>query len=437
LVFRGTSTVNSLGHLEIGGVDTIKLAEQFGTPLFVYDAKLIKERARLFKKTVEKINGKVYYASKAFTSIAIYQLLAAEGFNFDVVSGGEFYTAIKAGVNPQNILFHGNNKSKQELEFTIENNIGCIVIDNDYEIELIEEIANSTGKVVTVLMRVTPGVEAFTHKYIITGHEDSKFGFDLYNGHAEQALVRLINNKNINLLGIHKHIGSQIFDSSGYIAALDRTFNKLKEWKETLNYSPAVLNIGGGFGIRYTANDEPESIEAYMKIVVDKFLSLCEEHDIPTPELWIEPGRSVVAEAGTTLYTLGARKDIPDIRTFLSVDGGMSDNLRPALYQAKYEAAVANKMNEKLTETVTIAGKCCETGDLLIEKLETPQTAPNDILAVFCTGAYGYSMANNYNRLPRPAVVFVEDGVSQLVIRRETYEDLISRELQYENKVRV
>ena len=434
MILRGTASINGQGHLEIGGMDTEQLVEKYGTPLMVYDVALIKERARMFLRVVNQkgVVGRVFYATKALNTTALLQLLAQEGMGFDVVSGGEFYTALKAGVNPKNILFHGNNKNREELELALSNGIGTIVIDNFYEIELLEQVAKQLGVVVSCLLRVTPGVDAYTHKYIITGNEDSKFGFDLNNGQADRALSYLHNHEVFDLKGIHSHIGSQIFGEEGYMIAMDRVFSKLLEWKIQHGFTPRVLNIGGGFGIRYSMRDHLKPYEGFITLVVEKFIKRCHEIDIPVPQLWIEPGRSVVGEAGTTLYTIGARKEIPGIRTYVSVNGGMTDNIRPALYQAVYEAVLSNRMLDETEEEVTIAGRCCESADVLVENIKLAQAKPGDTLAIFCTGAYGYSMASNYNKVPRPAVVFVENFKDQLVVRRETYDDLIQYDFPLE-----
>ena len=434
MILRGTASINGQGHLEIGGMDTEQLVEKYGTPLMVYDVALIKERARMFLRVVNQkgVVGRAFYATKALNTTALLQLLAQEGMGFDVVSGGEFYTALKAGVNPKNILFHGNNKNREELELALSNGIGTIVIDNFYEIELLEQVAKQLGVVVSCLLRVTPGVDAYTHKYIITGNEDSKFGFDLNNGQADRALSYLHNHEVFDLKGIHSHIGSQIFGEEGYMIAMDRVFSKLLEWKIQHGFTPRVLNIGGGFGIRYSMCDHLKPYEGFITLVVEKFIKRCHEIDIPVPQLWIEPGRSVVGEAGTTLYTIGARKEIPGIRTYVSVNGGMTDNIRPALYQAVYEAVLSNRMLDETEEEVTIAGRCCESADVLVENIKLAQAKPGDTLAIFCTGAYGYSMASNYNKVPRPAVVFVENFKDQLVVRRETYDDLIQYDFPLE-----
>ncbi|MGM0899956.1 diaminopimelate decarboxylase [Mesobacillus maritimus] len=428
---HGTAKVNDRGHLEIGGMDTVALVEQYGTPLYVYDVALIRERAQSFKKTFEALGVKaqVAYASKAFSTVAMVQLADEEGLSLDVVSGGELYTAIAAGFPADKIHFHGNNKSLEELDMAIEKEIGCFVVDNFYELELLDELCRSREKVVNILLRVTPGIEAHTHDYILTGQDDSKFGFGLLNGQADEAISIGLNSKNLNLLGVHCHIGSQIFETTGFLVAAKKIFEKLKQWKDEKSFEAKVLNLGGGFGIRYTKEDDPIPASQYVEEIIDEVRKHADRYQMSMPEIWIEPGRSMVGDAGTTLYRVGSRKEVPSVRQYLAVDGGMSDNLRPALYQAKYEAILANKALVEPEETVSIAGKCCESGDMLIWDLPLPKSESADILAVFCTGAYGYSMANNYNRIPRPPVVFVENGKARLVVKRESYEDMVRLDL--------
>jgi diaminopimelate decarboxylase len=431
MYLHGSTLVNSKGNLEIGGVDAVELAQQFGTPLYVYDVALIRERSRGFMQAFldEKLNAQVAYASKAFSTIAMIQLAEEEGLSLDVVSGGELYTALTAGFPIERIHFHGNNKSRKELEMAIEHKIGCIVIDNFYEIELIKEISREKNANVKVLLRVTPGIEAHTHDYILTGQEDSKFGFGLQNGQAEAALKAVLECENFDVLGLHCHIGSQIFETTGFLLAASKIVEMLHTWKQQLSFEARVLNLGGGFGIRYTKEDEPLHPAKYVREIIKEVKKLTEEYSLAMPEIWIEPGRSLVGDAGITLYHVGSSKEVPGIRKYLAVDGGMTDNIRPALYRAKYEAVLANKPLAEVKETVSIAGKCCESGDMLIWDLPLPEAEEDDILAVFCTGAYGYSMANNYNRLPRPAVVFAENGKATLVVKRETYEDLVRLDL--------
>lgn len=422
----GTQAVNDKGHLTIGDVDTVDLAKTYGTPLVIYDIALFRERAKAFKETFKRvgINAQVAYASKAFSTIAIYEVAAQEGLSLDVVSGGELYTAAKADFPREKIHFHGNNKSVAEIEYAFDEKIGCIVIDNFLEIDIVKEISERRKQKMDVLLRVTPGVEAHTHDYITTGQEDSKFGFDLKNGQADKAFQQLLNHAYINVLGMHCHIGSQIFETAAFRFAAEALMVKMIAWRDEHNFICRVLNLGGGFGIRYTEKDTPLEPSVYVEEMANIVVAMTNTSNYPVPEIWIEPGRSLVGDAGTTIYTAGSKKIVPGVRTYIAVDGGMSDNIRPALYGAEYTAVTANRMNEKQETQVTIAGKCCESGDKLIEEAFVADPVVGDIIATFCTGAYSYSMSSNYNRLPRPAVVFVEDGTEQLVIRRETYDDI-------------
>ncbi|MFJ8065182.1 diaminopimelate decarboxylase [Psychrobacillus sp. NPDC096426] len=431
MVTISTHAVNEKGHLVLGGMDSLELAKTYGTPLFVYDLSLIRERARAFIQTFKEQNvpAQVAYASKAFSSVAMYQVMKQENLSLDVVSSGELYTAIKAGFPVDRIHFHGNNKSKEELLLAIEHNIGCIVVDNFYEIELLKQLTAEHNQKVNILLRVTPGVEAHTHDYITTGQQDSKFGFDLINGQADLAFQKVYEDDFIQLLGLHCHIGSQIFETIGFKVAAEKLIKKMIEWHHDYDFECTVLNLGGGFGIKYTKEDTPLEPSVYVKEMIMVVKSLIAETNFAMPEIWIEPGRSLVGDAGTSLYTIGSEKEVPDVRNYLAVDGGMSDNIRPALYGALYDAVIANKLDEKADEAYTIAGKCCESGDKLIEHIELPKAEPGDILAMFCTGAYGYAMASNYNRLARPAVVFVENGKHQLAVRRETLEDIVHLDL--------
>ncbi|GAB3052547.1 diaminopimelate decarboxylase [Virgibacillus ainsalahensis] len=425
--------VNLNGHLEIGGIDTTILAEKYGTPLYVYDVEMIRNNCRAFVNTFQELDVKarVAYASKAFSSIAMLQVAKEEGLCLDVVSEGELYTALQADFPPERIHLHGNNKSLQELTMAIEHDIGCIVVDNFYEIEMIGSLLEKYEKKMNVLMRVTPGIKSDTHHYIMTGNEDSKFGFNLQNGQAEEAFNKLYNHELIQFKGLHCHIGSQIFETKGFIMAINVLFDNISKWNTLYGYVPEVLNLGGGFGIRYIGEDSPLPLHKYAEKLTDAVKDGAEKLNIAIPEIWIEPGRAIVGNAGITLYSVGATKQIPEIRNYVSVDGGMTDNLRPALYQAKYEAVLANKANHEPQDTVSIAGKCCESGDMLIWDLPLPEVDHGDILAVFSTGAYGYSMANHYNRLPKAAVVFVENGRDKLVVKRETYEDVVRNDLSY------
>jgi diaminopimelate decarboxylase len=428
---HGTSRINEKGRLEIGGCDTVELAERFGTPLFVYDEALIRQTCREFHEAFRRsgFSYQVAYASKAFCTTAMCRLAAEEGMSLDVVSAGELYTALKADFPVDRIHFHGNNKTPDEIRFALQAGVGCFVVDNFYELDLLDSLAGQAGVVQNVLLRITPGVEAHTHEYVQTGKQDTKFGFDLGNGQAEKAVKTALKKKNIALTGLHSHIGSQIFETTGFTLAVDRMVAFYAWIVKSEKVPLSVLNLGGGFGIRYTAEDDPLPVARYVEAITDEVARAAAVHGIEKPEIWIEPGRSIVGPAGTTLYTVGSRKEIPDVRTYVAVDGGMTDNPRPALYQAKYEAMVANKANRKPRETVSVAGKCCESGDMLIWDVELPELEPNDILAVSCTGAYNYSMASNYNRIPRPAVVFVYEGRADLVVRRESLEDIVQNDL--------
>ncbi|WP_125549195.1 diaminopimelate decarboxylase [Loigolactobacillus zhaoyuanensis] len=421
----GTQATNQAGHLSIGGVDTLALAHEYGTPLIVYDVALIKQRIAEFKQVFEEagVAYKVTYASKAFTAIAMYQLLAEQGVGCDVVSGGEIYTAQQAGFPLANASFHGNNKTAAELEYALTAGVGTIVLDNFHEIDLLNDILTRHEQSIDVLLRIAPGISAHTHEYIMTGQEDSKFGFDLKSGQATQAFEKVQALPRLNLRGVHCHIGSQIFETNGFEMAATAMIDLLVQWAQT-GFTAEVLNLGGGFGVRYTAADQPLAPQEYVRDIVKVVKQQAAAAKLPLPEIWIEPGRSMVAEAGTSLYTIGSRKDLPGIRHYVAVDGGMGDNIRPALYEAKYSAVLANAPEAEPVETVSIAGKYCESGDMLLWDLPLPQSQPGDVLAMFVTGAYGYSMASNYNRNPRPAVVFVENGAARLIIKRETYADM-------------
>jgi diaminopimelate decarboxylase len=437
--FYGSAKINNRHHLEIGGVDTVELVEKYGTPLYVYDVALIRERARGFRDTFKRlgIKAQVAYASKAFSTIAMVQLVKEEGLSLDVVSGGELYTAIAAQFPTEKIHFHGNNKSIEELKMALDYQIGCIVVDNFLELHLLMDLCEQRDTKTQILLRVTPGIEAHTHDYILTGQEDSKFGFDLQNGQAEKALRMALESDRLEVLGVHCHIGSQIFDTTGFVLATKKIFEKLNEWKSGFGYTSTVLNLGGGFGIRYTQEDEPIPTSSYVEEIISEVKNQVVKYNMELPEIWIEPGRSLVGDAGTTLYKIGSTKEVPDVRKYVAVDGGMTDNIRPALYQAKYEAVLANRPLDEVEEKVSIAGKCCESGDMLIWDLPLPKADNNDVLAVFCTGAYGYSMSNNYNRIPRPPVVFVENGITQLVVKRESFDDLIRLDVALKEQVKL
>lgn len=425
---------NTKGHLTIGGIDALNLAKNFGTPLMVYDVTQIRKQFQSFQQAFnqQKVAYAISYASKAFTAIAIYQVINQLGGKIDVVSGGELYTALKAGFPPAKISFHGNNKTKAELLLAVKKHVGVIILDNFYEIALLSQVLNETQSKTLVMLRVTPGVTAHTHEYDQTGQEDSKFGFDVKSGQAEKAFLQVQANKKMKLIGIHSHIGSQILETAGFKLEIQKLMELLNQWAQKYSYQPQVLNLGGGFGIRYTAKDQVLAAKTFVDEIVETVRDYAYKFHLEMPEIWIEPGRSIVGNAGYSLYTVGSEKKVPGLLPYLAVDGGMGDNIRPALYQADYEALLARCPKEKPTETVRLVGRYCESGDILIKKLPLPPAKPGDIIAMLATGAYGYSMASNYNRVPRPAVIFVENGKAQEVIKRETYADLISHDCFYQ-----
>ena len=425
---------NTQGHLIIGGVDALELAKKFGTPLVVYDVQKIKRQFQAFQNAFEKeqINYAISYASKAFATIAIYQVINKLGGHIDVVSGGELFTALKAGFPAAKISFHGNNKTPDELLMAVQNHVGVIILDNFTEIKLLKRILNQTNTRVQVMLRVTPGVSAHTHEYDQTGQEDSKFGFDIRSGQAEQAFLQVKANPQMELIGLHAHIGSQILAAEGFKLEVEKLLKLVNDWKQKYDYQPRVLNLGGGFGIRYTAQDDTLTAQTFISQIVQTVKKYAQAGHLKMPAIWIEPGRSIVGEAGYNLYTIGARKEVPGLLPYVAVDGGMGDNIRPALYQAQYEAVLAEKPHAEPVETVRLAGRYCESGDIIINKLALPKSRPGDVIAVLATGAYGYSMAANYNRVPRPAVVFAENGQAQVVVTRETYADIVSHDRFYQ-----
>jgi len=428
MYLHGTSRVNEAGQLVIGGVEAAELAQRFGTPLYVYDEALIRQTIRAYKAAFEKsgLRYDIAYASKAFCTMAMCRLVADEGLSIDVVSGGELYTALKAGFPPERIHFHGNNKTPEEIEQALEAGIGLFIVDSFHELQVLGALATEKGLVADIELRLSPGVEVHTHDYISTGQEDSKFGFSIAKGTARQAVEQALQTKGVRLVGLHCHIGSQIFETEGFKTAVARMADFYVMCQRELGaVDLSILNVGGGFGIRYTEEDTPLEPGAYIDAIAEAVKAEFARLDAEIPEVAIEPGRSVVGNAGTTLYTIGSTKDIPGVRKYVSVDGGMADNPRPALYQAVYEAMIANRADEEPTELVSIAGKACESGDMLIWDVKLPEVKAGDILAVSCTGAYNYAMASNYNRLVRPAVVFVHEGEADLVVKRETKDDLI------------
>ncbi|WP_152394011.1 diaminopimelate decarboxylase [Paenibacillus guangzhouensis] len=431
MYLHGTSKINSKGHLEIGGCDVTDLKAQFGTPLYIVDEELVRKRCREYIAAFREsgLNFQVAYASKAFCVMAMCRLADEEGLSLDVVSDGELYTALQAGFPAHRIHFHGNNKTVEEIEMAIDARIGCFVVDNFIELHLLNAIAAEKGQRVNILLRVTPGVEAHTHEYISTGQTDSKFGFDIGNGSAFVAVREASELANLELLGVHSHIGSQIFEVEGFQMAVERVAAFALRVRDELQVTFKVVNLGGGFGIRYVEGDTPLQVSQYVKAITDGVKTHFAALGDTLPEIWVEPGRSIVGDAGTTLYTVGTSKEIPGVRKYVAVDGGMTDNPRPALYESKYEAILANRAKEEAVETVSIAGKCCESGDMLIWDLELPKVNSGDLLAVACTGAYNYAMASNYNRIRRPSVVFAKDGQADLVVARESFDNIVGNDL--------
>ncbi len=420
-------SVNEKGHLTIGGADTVELAEKYGTPAYIFDENEIRNNLREFKKSIDENyggNGLVVYASKAFCCKEMCRICAQEGTGIDVVSGGELYTALSVGFPTDRIVFHGNNKTHDELVMAVTNNVGRIIVDNVTELESLNEVAASQGKTVGIMLRIKPGIDAHTHDFIRTGQIDSKFGFALETGEAMAAVKEALKMPNIKLRGLHCHIGSQIFDLDPFELAATVMLDLFNDIKDQTGVELEELNLGGGFGIKYLKTDRPRPFADYMRKVAETVNSYSAKLGLKTPFILIEPGRAVVGAAGLTLYTVGAVKNIPDVRTYVSIDGGMGDNPRYALYQSHYELVCANKASEKRTETVTVAGKCCESGDLIQEWTHIQPVEPGDIIAVLSTGAYNYSMASNYNRIPRLPAVMVKDGESRIIIKRETYEQV-------------
>ncbi|BAH05587.1 diaminopimelate decarboxylase [Clostridium kluyveri] len=416
--------------LYIGGISTEKLIEDYGTPLYVIDEKLVRDKCRRYYKAFKAHkNNKVTYAGKAFLNLAMCQIINSEGLYLDVVSEGELYTALKSGFPMEKIYFHGNNKTLEEIEMGIDLEVGRFVVDNLYEMDKINSLAKEKGKIQKVLLRITPGIEAHTHEYIKTGQIDSKFGFTMINGEIIDVVKKAISLSNIKLTGIHCHIGSQIFETKPYEDEVEIMLKLVRKIKDETGYEVEELDLGGGFGIYYTPEDKPKTVEDFCSIILERAEMKSKELGIRVPSLVIEPGRSIIGNAGTTLYTIGAIKEIPGVRKYVSVDGGMVDNIRPALYNAPYECTVANRVEDDSKEVVTIAGKCCESGDVLIKNVQLPKVQSGDILAVFTTGAYGYSMASNYNKIPIPAVVLVKNGQSRLISKRQSFDNMIENQI--------
>lgn len=417
--------------LYFDGCNTVELAKSYGTPLYVLSEIAIVERCREIKETFlnKYERTRAAYASKAFLTLAMCKIIEREGLCLDVVSGGELYTAIKADFPAERIEFNGNNKSLEELELAIDYNIGRIIVDGFDELDIIEDICRKKGKKTNILYRITPGVKSDSHDYIVTGKKDSKFGFPLDDDVIFPAIEKAINSPYVNFLGLHFHVGSQLHTNESHLKALNITLKLIKDLIERYDYVIKELNVGGGYGIRYTDADDRKPYAYFLDPIMEQIEEFSKNMNITRPDVVVEPGRSIVGEAGITLYTIGTIKDIKGVRKYVSVDGGMTDNIRPALYQAKYEGLIANKAGEPRNDLVTISGKCCESGDILIKDIYLPKAERGDILAVFSTGAYCYAMASNYNKNPMLATVLVKEGKSQVIVKRQTYEHMIANEI--------
>lgn len=424
-----TLKTNDNGNLSIGGCDLTELAEKYGTPLYVLDEETIRAVCRDYKKAFSKYKKvRMMYASKALCTMGTSVLISSECFGFDVVSGGEIYTLYKAGIDMSNVLFNGNNKSIDELNLALDLGVGRISVDNFLELSLLNELAKSKNLVANILLRITPGIECHTHEYIQTGHLDSKFGFDLTQ--IDEAVDLILNTySNLKLHGLHAHIGSQIFETKVYHDEIEILIKELSRLDEKFNLKLDEINIGGGLGVKYTEKDVPPSTYEIADVIINSLNENIQKYKIEPPTVFLEPGRSVISTAGVTLYTLGSSKQVPHGKKYVAVDGGMADNIRPAMYEAEYIAQIANKPDFELSQNVTIAGRFCESGDILIKDINLPEIEEGDILCVFNTGAYNYSMASNYNRVQKPAMVLVNNSQSDIIVNRETLEDLISKDI--------
>ena len=424
-----TTKVNEKGNLEIGGCDLVELAEKYGTPLYVLDEVTIRSICNDYKdafSSYPKIN--MMYASKALCTLATSAILSKEGFGFDVVSAGEIYTVYKSGAPMDKVLFNGNNKTFDELNLALDLGVGRISADNFFKLSLLNEIAKSKNKTADILLRITPGIECHTHEYIQTGHLDSKFGFDLTQ--IDEAVELILNEyTNLKLHGLHAHIGSQIFETKVYHDEIEILVKELARLDEKFSLKLDEINIGGGLGVKYTEKDLPPSTFAIADVIIKSLNASIEKYKIEPPTLFIEPGRSIISTAGVTLYTLGSSKQVPKGKKYVAVDGGMADNPRPSMYRAEYLAQIANKPEQEASAEVTIAGRYCESGDILINGIKLPEIEEGDILCVYNTGAYNYSMASNYNRVQKPQMVLVNNSQSDIIVMRETLDDLISKDV--------
>ena len=422
-------TLKRKKNLTIGGCDMVDLAQKYGTPLYVVDEQTIRSICKDYKKAFSKYEKtNMMYASKALCNSAVSRIIASEGFGFDVVSSGEIYTLYKAGIDMSKVLFNGNNKTPEEIELAIKYGVGRFSIDNFHEVNLISEISKKYNKTVNALLRITPGIECHTHKYIQTGQLDCKFGFDL--SQIDSIIEHILNiDKNINIRGLHAHIGSQIFETKCYYDEVEVLVKEIARIEEKFGIKLDEMNIGGGLGVKYVESDNPPSVQEIADVIIKSLTENIEKYKINKPTIYLEPGRSIISTSGVTLYTVGSSKQVPNMTKYISVDGGMADNPRPSMYQAEYLAELVTSHSERDTEVVTIAGKFCESGDILINGIELPRLNAGDVLCVYNTGAYNYSMASNYNRAVKPAMVLVNNCQSDIIVYRETLEDLVSHDV--------
>ncbi len=419
------------------GCDTVALAREYGTPLYVISERMVRERLSEIRTAFLDRHDNTFalYASKALLTLDLCRIVASEGVGLDVVSGGEIYTAHRAGFPMERVYFHGNNKARDELELAIRLGVGRIVVDNVYELDLLSRVASQAGVRPRILFRITPGVAGHTHEYISTGQVDSKFGVPLGGDVLERAVRTALDSDALELLGFHAHIGSQLHSNDAFRQATGVLLDLVKRM-EGVGLTTRELNLGGGYGVHYTSDDDPKPLRYFTDAMMEDVARHCARLHLPVPRIVIEPGRWIVAEAGITLYTIGSIKEIPGVRTYVSVDGGMADNPRPALYGARYAAIVADRPDDPADAVVTVAGKCCESGDILIRDIALQRPVSGDTLVVFTTGAYNHSMASTYNLLPRPAMVITDGGAHRLSVRRETYDDLLAREATLPGDVR-
>lgn len=432
MIWPDSASRDDRGELSIGGVPVSELVSRYGSPLYIYDESAIRQQCRRYREALSKAHPRprVVYAGKAWLSTALLKIIAEEGLSLDVVSAGELFVALNAGFPAERIALHGNNKSPDELRMALDAGIGQIVIDNFYEIDCLRELTADREVPFPVLLRVNPGIDVHTHDYRKTGIVDSKFGLGIQTGDAERAVKAILDIPGLDLKGYHAHVGSQIFEADPFVDTVHALFSFAAQMRDKYGIVPDEISPGGGFGVQY-APDEPDiPVESYMQAIAAAAREAAAEAGFPDPEFTIEPGRTIVGTAGVAVYTVGATKEIPDVRTYVSVDGGMADNIRPALYGAVYSAELVTDGRNRPQRSVTVAGKFCESGDVLIDRIELPETRPGELLAIPVSGAYCLAMASNYNMALRPAVVFVSDGVHRLVQRRETFEDLVRRDVE-------